>query len=240
MFKKCSKCKETKDINLFYKNKYKNDGYYSECKKCRKEYLKTLDLKESRKIYYQKNREKIQAGISDYYIKNKEKRLAYLKEYREKNKETMCLNRKIHYDNNKETILEKNKLYRIINKEKLREQHEKYKKENIYNTIEYKISKSISANIRDSIKNNKNGRHWEIIVGYSLNELINHLEKQFKQGMTWENYGRFGWHIDHIKPKSSFSYKSYEDEDFKECWALSNLQPLWWEDNLKKGTKIIS
>ena len=54
--------------------------------------------------------------------------------------------------------------------------------------------------------------------------------------MSWENYGSY-WHIDHIKPDSRFIYESVEDIEFKKCWALSNLQPLKAEDNLKKSNK---
>ena len=65
-----------------------------------------------------------------------------------------------------------------------------------------------------------------------------HLEKQFKEGMTWNNYGYYGWHIDHIRPVSSFNFNSYDDPEFKECWALSNLQPLWGKENISKKDKF--
>jgi len=64
-------------------------------------------------------------------------------------------------------------------------------------------------------------------VGFTTLELMGHLEAQFKEGMSWDNYGRNGWHIDHICPISSFKFTSYNDKDFKECWSLENLQPLW-------------
>jgi hypothetical protein len=54
--------------------------------------------------------------------------------------------------------------------------------------------------------------------------------------MSWENYGK--WHIDHITPLSSFDIQNYNDENFKKCWSLENLQPLWAEDNLKKSNKV--
>lgn len=75
------------------------------------------------------------------------------------------------------------------------------------------------------------------LVGYNLKDLINHLESKFQPGMNWGNYGI--WHIDHIIPISSFNITSLECSDFKECWSLDNLQPLWGEDNLKKSNKII-
>ena len=75
-------------------------------------------------------------------------------------------------------------------------------------------------------------------MDFSVEDLIQHLEEQFDSGMSWDNMDK--WHIDHILPVASFNFDSPDDEDFKECWALSNLQPLWAEENLAKGTKILS
>ena len=72
------------------------------------------------------------------------------------------------------------------------------------------------------------------IVGCSPQLLKEYLEKQFTQGMSWDNYGE--WHIDHIVPLSS---AKSEDEIYKLCY-YSNLQPLWAEDNLRKSDKIIN
>jgi len=99
-----------------------------------------------------------------------------------------------------------------------------------------RIRDSVGHRIRLSIKN-KNGLSWENLVGYTLKDLKSHLESMFKPGMTWDNYGYRGWHIDHVKPVSLFEFDSYEDEDFKRCWALENLQPLWAEENMRKGNK---
>ena len=77
----------------------------------------------------------------------------------------------------------------------------------------------------------------ELLVDYTVTVLKAHLEKQFTEGMTWENHG--AWHIDHIIPICAFNYESPGDLDFKRCWALGNLQPLWAEDNIKKGIKAV-
>jgi hypothetical protein len=55
--------------------------------------------------------------------------------------------------------------------------------------------------------------------------------------MTWDNYGE--WHVDHIKPISSFNITEMGDEEFMECWSLNNLQPMWREENIRKSNKII-
>ena len=86
------------------------------------------------------------------------------------------------------------------------------------------------------MRGNKNGHHWEDLVGFTLADLIRHLEALFIAGMTWDNYGE--WHIDHIIPISAFNFSSADDYDFKRCWALSNLQPLWKVDNIRKHNKV--
>lgn len=83
----------------------------------------------------------------------------------------------------------------------------------------------------------KEYKHTFDVLGYTLDQLISHLESQFQPGMTWDNYGRDGWHIDHIKPDSWFNYSSLNDEEFKSSWSLNNLKPMWAEDNLKKGAR---
>ena len=87
--------------------------------------------------------------------------------------------------------------------------------------------------IRLALAATKGGRRWEELVGYTLGGLMAHLESLFDEKMTFGNYGSY-WHIDHIKPKSLFTYKAPEDPEFKQCWALSNLQPLEKIANLKK------
>lgn len=80
----------------------------------------------------------------------------------------------------------------------------------------------------------KNKRPWTSLTGFTDLQLREHLEKLFLPGMTWENYGT--WHIDHVKPVVTFQFTQPEDEQFKACWALTNLQPLWGVDNFKKGS----
>ncbi len=99
----------------------------------------------------------------------------------------------------------------------------------------FRISTNIGRALRSALPlGEKAGRRTFEILGYSKEDLMCHLEKQFQPGMTWENYGLRGWHIDHIKPKVLFQFSSTDDAAFKECWALENLQPLWAKDNLKK------
>lgn len=74
------------------------------------------------------------------------------------------------------------------------------------------------------------------MVDYTVEELRAHLERQFLRGMGWHNAGE--WHIDHIIPVSSFNYTSPDDLEFKRCWALANLRPLWGRDNIRKSNRV--
>ena len=110
-----------------------------------------------------------------------------------------------------------------------------YQKNKYKNNPQYRVSINMSSQIRQSLKDGKGGAAWEKLVGYSLKDLMKHLESLFEDGMTWENYGE--WHIDHRKPQSWFKYDSYDSIIFKECWAIENLQPKWASENISKGNK---
>jgi hypothetical protein len=71
------------------------------------------------------------------------------------------------------------------------------------------------------------------LVGCTIQELCDHLEKQFTDGMSWSNRGVKGWHIDHKRPCSSFDLT--DQKQLLECFHYTNLQPLWAVDNLKKS-----
>jgi hypothetical protein len=129
------------------------------------------------------------------------------------------------------------KVNRKKNPEKTREWHKKMNEKRRSKPI-FKLSDIISASIKNSLKSGKNGRHWESLLNYTIQDLMTHLENQFKKGMSWDNQGMFGWHIDHIIPISLWQFNTPQDREFKQCWALCNLQPLWAEENLRKSNKI--
>lgn len=96
-----------------------------------------------------------------------------------------------------------------------------------------RIRTYFTAAIYHSLKGStKGGRSWEAILGYTANDLRAHLERQFVKGMSWDNYGE--WHVDHIVPVASFSFGSPDDDEFKACWSLTNLRPLWAKANMQK------
>ena len=101
---------------------------------------------------------------------------------------------------------------------------------------EYRVSEGLSVGIYRSIKDKYRSRAFDL-VNYTREELISYLEKQFTEGMTWENYGP-DWHIDHIVPLALFRFNSKYDYEFKLCWQLSNLRPLTEFENLSKGDRL--
>lgn len=104
-----------------------------------------------------------------------------------------------------------------------------------------KTHRHIASEIRDNLTGlfRNPSKHKRILkyIGCSLEELTAHLESKFQEGMTWENRGQFGWHIDHVVPLSSFDL-SIEENLYKSN-NYKNLQPLWAKDNLVKSNKII-
>ena len=73
------------------------------------------------------------------------------------------------------------------------------------------------------------------LIGCSFPELRQYLEKQFKEGMSWGNYGINGWHIDHLRPCASFDLSKPEEQ--QKCFHYTNLQPMWASENFSKSDK---
>lgn len=204
--KKCYRCGDLKEFTEFNKRSKNKDGHDYICRECNKVVRKKYDKK-----YSQTDKCK---DVQSKYRQSEKGKLVPIK----------------WYENNKKRALEIQLKYRHTEKGK-----EKERRYYIKRYEKNKLSISISSNIRHSLKGNKQGRHWEDIVEYNLQELKEHLEVQFREGMSWDNHGE--WHIDHIRPIASFDITDYECDDFKECWSLNNLQPLWAIENLKKGSK---
>lgn len=98
----------------------------------------------------------------------------------------------------------------------------------------FDLNTLMRSRMRHSLNGKKGGASWSHLTGYDAGQLRHHLERQFLPGMTWENRGAGGWHIDHIVPIASFNYDGPSHPDFKACWALTNLRPLWASDNIRK------
>ena len=106
---------------------------------------------------------------------------------------------------------------------------------------EVRLKKNTGRAVRAAIHRSagsKEGERTFDYLPYTLEELKEHLEAQFDDKMTWDNYGTY-WHVDHIFPQSRLPFDSLEHPNFQKCWALSNLQPLEAKANQSKGAKIL-
>ena len=101
---------------------------------------------------------------------------------------------------------------------------------------QFRIQKSLRIRVYRALKDRNKSAATLTLLGCSINELRAHLERQFTAGMTWDNYGVKGWHIDHKKPCAAFDLSDPTQQ--RECFHYTNLQPLWAKDNLSKGDKF--
>lgn len=149
-----------------------------------------------------------------------------------------CRETKIKWQKaNPEKCRERARRWREVNREKRLEDAKEYQRKR-RSTPNGRLNDSMGKAIRYALKSEKAGRSWESLVGYSVHDLVKHLEKQFTEGMSWEKLIRGEIHIDHIIPISVFNFKTPDDIDFKKCWALKNLQPLWANENFSKNARL--
>ncbi len=222
--KTCTKCglEFPATAEYFHRNKDKRNGLSERCKSCRCE---------AARQHYEQNANRIRERVHLYQQQNRDKELERCRRYREQNKEKRSAYHRRWCEQNPEKKRKSYRQWRQKNTKKYREYQRQYNMQ-----PKQRLRQAISGGVRKSIKSGKNGRSWESLVGYTIKELKAHLELQFRRGMTWDNYGS-KWHIDHIRPVSSFSFSSPGDPEFKECWSLWNLQPMWAKKNISKGAK---
>tara|TARA_Y100000310_G_scaffold57488_2_gene52689 strand:+ start:23982 stop:24761 length:780 start_codon:yes stop_codon:yes gene_type:complete len=233
--KKCNDRKYRENNKDLIRDIYKQ--YYEKNKGKIKEYRAKNKLRQKiyNKQYYSDNKDEINKYNRQYYEDNKEDIKRQQKLYNETNQDRIRIVNKRYRNANKDDIRKSKKIYRENNKDK----RNLYEREKRRKDVLYRLNHYIGCGIRKCLKSkniSKNGRHWEDAVGYTIQELKEHLESKFQPGMTWDNHGE--WHIDHIVPKSLFKFNGTQDEEFKRCWSLNNLQPLWAKDNLRKNNKM--
>lgn len=253
--KKCTKCNKSKEFKYF--SKKKGTKYQSWCKKCHssyeKEYRKNNPDKAKRNNKIQRERIKqmkwdnIPSELTCSVCKIKKSTECFGSDvFKKYHKETRCKECKRAMDNKRNSCSKRKKTRNEASK-KYHSSERGLKKARIRNNLKYKnnksyaISKRMSSVINECLRDTpqrKQGRHWEDLVEYSLEELMEHLENLFLKGMSWDN--RNEWHIDHIIPRSAFNIKCAGDEEFQKCWTLENLRPLWAKDNISKKDKLIS
>jgi hypothetical protein len=125
------------------------------------------------------------------------------------------------------------------NKDRLRKNNIEYVKNRKSEDKVFHMALAMRSSVSRMLKQQRQTATLKDIVSYSPEELKNHLESQFRDGMSWENYGRLGWHIDHKKPLTAFHFFNKEGninmDELRACMSLDNLQPLWYDENIRKG-----
>jgi len=220
--KTCSKCGAEKALSEFHKDKYIKCGYTSSCKNCREKYqiLHRDEILNYQKQHYLENKEKIDLKHKVYSENNRHKIRNYQQQY---------------YLDNKEKIDKRNKLYDEEHKEQRLIYIRGYQYNKLHTDLNHKLMSYMRNRIRSAIKKGAGSKAYKSIelLGCTIEDARKHLESLFQEGMTWENYGK--WHIDHIRPCSSFDLTDPEQQ--KQCFNYKNIQPLWAIDNLRKSNK---
>lgn len=208
---KCTKCNNEKESDLFPKSSRSKTGHLTICKECINAHNKQYRdgnkdmLLLSRKKLYQKNIEKMRSEKRDYYKKHKKDKAEYDILYREKHKK------------------------------KIKDYKKNWEKEKAIQDPIFKIKRNLRRRVHHALKDNKKVDNTFELIGCTPAFFKNYIESLFLDGMTWDNYGFHGWHIDHIIPCYSFDLSKKEEQ--LKCFHYTNQRPLWAKDNLKRSKK---
>lgn len=221
--KVCSKCKVEKPLSNDNFRWFRTRGAWgAQCKKCIKKY---------KQEYYAKNKE---------FVKKTNK--SRQKKYYELNKELVKTRAGIRAKEHKEYIRKYKREYYQKNKDKLKAQARLREK-----GPEYRLRKSVRTLVDRALKSpysNKGGESIFDYLPYTKSQLLAHIESQFEPWMNWDNYGKSKcgektWSLDHIVPRSEWTYDSMDHPEFLLCWALDNLRPIDSSINAQKGNRHI-
>lgn len=203
----CRKCQLFKNASSFHKTKRCKYGLSSYCKNC---------SKIRKQKYYEKNKNKIREKENKKYNKilERNRRRKFAQKYPERIRERARKDR------------EKHKLKR-------QKAAKEYKSKKIKSDALFKLSSNLRSRLRCFLKSKswRKSSKFSEYIGCSGEELKSHLSKQFREGMTFENYGK--WHIDHIVPLCS----AQSEQDAINLCHYTNLQPLWAFENQSKSKK---
>ena len=173
--------------------------------------------------------------FESFTVKNFCNHKCYKKHWATENSTSLKQKRATYHKANKDKNIQRVNQWRKQNRDKARQYNKKYKGKTklTYNEkIKHRLRTRINTAIKGLLKIGSPIKE----LGCSIEQFKKHIENQFQPGMTWENYGRTGWHIDHIKPLASFDLEN--PVEFKEACHYTNLQPLWAIDNLRKSDSI--
>ncbi len=140
-------------------------------------------------------------------------------------------------ERNREAVNAKRKAIRLANPEHVKELRRRHRAKKRA-TPKGALDERMSCAIWSALRTNKSGRKWESLVGYTVDDLHRRIESTFNSRMSWERLLAGEIEIDHIIPKSKFSYSKPGDAQFRQCWSLENLQAKWMPDNRRKRNNL--
>lgn len=226
-YKICSKCNENKPFSSFNKDKSGKNGLCAQCKDCRHKY----------RI---KNREHTKKYNKQYNKDNVDKIKDLKAKYRENNREKIKNNRREYHLKNKNKCNKRSKDYKLKNKDKIRKYKKDYYDRKYFSDPNFKLQMRLRSRLREVVKGKTKTGSAIRDLGCSIDELRRYIESMFYKHpitgemMSWDNHGVYGWHIDHVRPLASFDLT--DRKQFLQACHYTNLQPLWAEENLKKGS----
>ncbi len=203
------------------------------CKHCNKPTSRTEITSKGWKVC----KECVKKFQKAYRDKNKDKTKGLNKKYREEKREQINAQRKQYRIANKESIRQRNKKAWAINGKKYSATHYKWKVEKLKTCVQFRLRETIRARISMAIRGSAKVGSAITLLGCSIEEFKTYIEKQFKPGMTWENWSLKGWHLDHIKPIKNFDLSNLEQ--LKEACHYTNMRPLWAEENLARRFEVL-
>lgn len=194
----------------------------------------SLRKKISQHRYYVKNKEKITIQQKKWQQNNLERFKKSKIEWKKKNKSKIKTTGHIYYVKNKVVIRNQEKKRRDT--DIYREKNSNYKNMKWKTDVNFKLQSSLRHRLWDALKHNFKSGSAVQDLGCTIPELKIYLENQFELGMTWQNWSPFGWHIDHKQALTNFDLT--DREQFLKACHYTNLQPMWWLENIRKSNKL--
>lgn len=211
---------------FFHAHKRSPDGCRAVCRACRaKDHAENRESRLApRRVHYQENKDRLKEVNREYYWKNPEANRAAAVKRHEKNRDANLARMNAYRAAHKDEINARRRVAEVGRFQA------RYKVDPVF-TLKHRVR----SLIRRTISAGRGGRRMHQLLGYTIQELRAHIERQFVLGMNWDRFFAGDIHIDHILPVSHFNPRAYDSPEFKECWALSNLRPMWAKDNWSKG-----
>jgi hypothetical protein len=205
-----------------------SDGITQKCTMCQQDYPLTTDF--FNRVYKKEKNIIDIRGKEILHTICRKCQSAKSKLYREKNKDKIKQTALKNHSKNLPTIIR----YRQSHKA----ERSQYISQRLKTDKQFKIGRHLRRSLLAALKRQSSNKAYKTteLLGCTISDLFKYLESKFLTGMTWENHGLHGWHIDHILPCAFFNLTNADEQ--KKCFHYTNLQPLWAENNLHKNSIV--